>query len=102
MALAIAAFYPQISEAKNFDSKDFLAMPDVQKKFWLSGAISTLSHVAAYKSKSHGKCVYDWYFKDTANQNGLILASMAKYSTHTPTTILIALTKRVCGDFLEK
>ena len=98
--LALAVFYPQTSEAKGFNNRDFLAMPDVQKKFWLSGAIDILGHVAAIKSKSQGKCVYDWYFKDTANKNGLILASMKKYPDHSPTTVLMALAKRACGTFV--
>lgn len=102
MALVFTTFYPQISNAEGFNNRDFLAMSDVQKKFWLSGAIDTLGHVAAIKSKSHGKCVYDWYFKDTANKNGLILASMEKYPDHSPTTVLMALAKRACGTFVGK
>lgn len=102
IASAVVTFYPQITIADGFDNKGFLSLENAQKKFWIDGAIDTLGHVAAIKSKEQGQCVYDWYYNDTANKNGLILASMTKYPDHTPSAILIALTERACEKYVRE
>ena len=102
ISLAFSVNYPQQVWASDaFTNKDFLAMPDVQKKFWLSGAISTLSSVAFVKEPAQGKCVYDWYFKDTANKNGKILSAMTQYPDAIPAAVIIAMLERDCGRFVR-
>jgi len=101
LCLVIIGLYPQKVWAESFKNKDFLDMPPVQQKFWLSGAIDTLGHVAVFKSKTQSQCVYDWYFLDTATQNGIILAAMKKYPDSTPSAIVIILAERACGKFVR-
>ena len=84
---------------EGFTNKDFLKLNNEQKKFWLTGAIEALTHVAAAKSHKQGKCVYDWYYTDTSKQNGIILGSIEKYPDATPSAVLLALTERKCGAY---
>lgn len=99
----LTAIYPQETWASDaFTNKDFLAMPDVQKKFWLSGAITTLGHVALVKDKKTSQCVYDWYFADAAKKNGRILAAMQKYPDYTPSSLIIVMLEKACGKFVQK
>lgn len=85
--------------AASFNNNDFLKLENEQKKFWLTGAIGVLVHVAAAKSKKQGQCVYDWYYTDNPKKVGLIIASMEKYPNSTPSAILLALSERSCGVF---
>ena len=90
------------SEDEGFRSKHFLEMPDVHKKFWLTGAMESLAYAAASKSEDKGRCVYNWYFSERlAERNSLILATMEHYSHATPSAVLVALIKEDCGDFLS-
>ena len=102
LCLLFLALYPQQASADGFNNRDFLQMQPEQQKFWLSGAIDTLVHVAAFKDKQIGQCVTDWYFGEkTAERNWLILESFKKYPDHTPTVVLLALTQKACGKYLE-
>ena len=87
------------ASAEGFKNKNFLALENEQKKFWLAGAIGALFHVAAAKSEKKGQCVYDWYYTDTAMKNGIILGSMEKYPNATPSAVLLALTEKKCGTY---
>lgn len=91
--------YPQVSKADKFTGQDFLQLTPEQQKFWIAGAIDSLSAFVFVQNKSKGQCIYNWYFKDTAKKHGLLLASAEKYNTHEPRAILLALIKRGCGDF---
>jgi len=100
VSLVVAGLYPQEALSKGFENRHFLEMGDTQKKFWLDGAITALSHVAASRDKKAGECVYNWYFGDKiADRNGLIIASMKKYPDIRPTAVLMALTERECGTY---
>ena len=101
LSLIITVAYPHNVWAKNFKNKDFLKMAPIQQKFWLSGAIDTLGHVAVLKNKTQSQCTYDWYYGDTANQNGIIMASIRKYPDHTPSAIVIVLAEKKCGKFVR-
>lgn len=102
LCLVITGLYPQKVWASVFNNQDFLDMPPLQQNLFLKGAMETLGQVAAFKNKETGQCVYDWYFSDKMSErNWLILESMKKYPDHTPTAILIALTQRTCGVYLE-
>ena len=85
--------------AEGFKNKDFLKLENSEQKYWLTGAIGALFHVAAAKSEKQGQCVYDWYYTDTAKKNGIILGSMGKYPDSTPSAVLLALTERQCGTY---
>lgn len=99
---AITAIYPQNVWAEGFSSREFLEMQPENQKFWLSGAIDTLGHIAAFKGKVVGQCVIDWYFGEKVGErNWLILESMKKYPEQTPTVILVALTERACGKYTD-
>jgi hypothetical protein len=85
--------------AEGFNNKDFLKLENEQKKFWLLGAIESLTYVAAAKSTKQGQCVHDWYHTDNPKKVGLIIASMEKYPDVTPGAIILALSERVCGTY---
>lgn len=91
--------YPQEGDTEGFKNEDFLELNNDQKKFWLTGAIEALVHVAAAKSEEQGKCVYDWYYTDTPQKNGLIIVSMETYPDSTPGAVILALTERGCGTY---
>jgi hypothetical protein len=101
IALIILSIYPHTIWAAGFNNSDFIKLNDIQKKFWIDGAMDTLGHVAAIKNKQQGQCVYDWYYLDTAKKNGLIIASINKYPDHTPSAILIALTEKACEKYVR-
>ena len=87
-------------ENEGFRSKHFLELPDEHKKFWLDGAITAFAHIAAARDKTKGECVYNWYFSEQIGErNWLILESMKKYPTATPTAVLLAITERECGAY---
>jgi hypothetical protein len=85
--------------AEGFKNKNFLKLENNEKKFWLTGSIEALTHVAAAKNKKTGWCVHDWYYTDTAVKNGIILGSIEKYPDSTPSAVLLALTERECGTY---
>ena len=102
IALALITSYPQNVRADIFKNSDFLEMQEERQKFWLTGALETLVHVAAFKNKDLGQCVNDWYFSEKmAERNWLIMESIKKYPDHTPSAILVALTQRACGEYLN-
>lgn len=88
--------------ADSFKNKDFLVLNNDQKKYFMRSAIDTLGFVAAYKDRKKGRCVWEWYFKDITNKNGLIEAYMKKYPEKAPSLVLIALTEKDCGQYVEK
>lgn len=91
------------AEEGKFTGEDFLKLHGEAKKFWLDGAISAFVHTASGKDKKIGKCIYDWYYaEDTAYKNGLIEASLKKYSNASPTSVLLALTEHACGLYHSK
>ena len=100
LLFGMATFMMNTANSEGFLAKDFLELPDTNKKFWIQGAMHALGAVAAAKSEKQGNCVYDWYFGDQrAERNGLILASMEKYPDAYPIAILLALTERECGEY---
>lgn len=60
-----------------------------------------LGFVAGYKDKEQGRCVWEWYYQDMADKNGLIEAYMEKYPENVPSSILIALAEEACGAFVR-
>lgn len=100
--VAIVCASQSTVHAEGFLARDFLQLPDASKKFWLHGAMLTLSHIAANQNQELGQCVTDWYFNESIGErNWLILESMKKYPDVSPTTILIALTEKSCGKYSE-
>jgi hypothetical protein len=93
----------QQSYAQGIKNSDFLELPPEEQKFFLSGAIDTLGHVAFQRNEAKGKCIFDWYFNkvDNSKQNGVIFASFKKYPEYTPSSILIALTEKQCGRYVR-
>ena len=86
--------------ADNFKASDFLKLQSMNQRFWISGSIGTLIHVANAKDRKIGDCIANWYYSDKkAERNTLILAAMKKHSDKQPSTIMIALTEHVCGKF---
>ncbi|OHU92113.1 hypothetical protein BET10_07235 [Pseudoalteromonas amylolytica] len=97
-ALSVGVSFQAV--ATGMTNAEFLELDNSYKKFWIQGAMYSLGHVAAAKSKETGKCVIDWYFGDKrAERNSLILASMEKYPSSYPSAIFIALTERECGTY---
>lgn len=99
VSLVFTGFYPQTAFSEEFKNKDFLKLENNEKKSWLLASIETLWQVEALKNKKMAQCIADWYYKDVANKNGLIVSSMKKYPEHTPVAILVALTERSCGSY---
>lgn len=97
--LISSTIYPQEGDSEGFKNRDFLLLEDEQVKYWLTGAIEALYHVAAAKSEEKGQCVFDWYYTDTPQKNGIILGSIEKYPNSTPSAVLLALTELECGTY---
>ncbi len=104
-ALIFTGFYPQSAlgddtqaqPSGSFKNKDFLQLKKNEKKFFLFGVIETLWQIEALRDKKAGQCVADWYYKDMANKDALILAYMKKYPDLEPNAILITLTEKACN-----
>ena len=88
--------------AGSFKNSDFLELDDKTKKYWLVASIEALWQVKALRDKKAGQCVADWYYKDVANKNAVLVAYMKKYPDNTPASILIALTEKACGLSVKK
>ncbi|GAB2695044.1 hypothetical protein [Aliiglaciecola aliphaticivorans] len=102
VALGLLLAVTGIAQADEFKARDFLKWPDVQKKYWIRGAMDALGQVAASKSKEKGLCVMQWYYSDKrAERNSLILSSMKKYPDIIPSAIMVALTERECGKYWD-
>jgi hypothetical protein len=101
-ALVFTGLYPQTALGEGFKNKDFLKLENNEKKYWLLASIETLWQVEALKNKKTAQCIADWYYKDVANKNALLLASMRKYPNYAPIAILVALTEKSCGNYARK
>lgn len=101
ICLIALGIYPQELMAEGFNNSDFLLLKDEEKKLWLLSSIDTLGFVAGYKDTEQGRCVWEWYYKDVSNKNGLILAYMGENPDKSPSAILIALTESACGVYVR-
>ena len=95
--------YSEKASADAFTNKDLLALPELQRKGYIDGVISTLWQVAALENLETGQCVVDWYYGEKIKErNWLIMRSLEKYPDYRPENILIALTERACGSYLRR
>lgn len=53
---------------------------------------------AGTKNETGMKCIYDWFYKDTAASFDLIEAVFKKYPEHFPSTLIASMTKKECGE----
>ena len=83
--------------ANNFTNADFLKLDDNEKKYWIVASIETLWQIEAHKNKAVSQCIVDWYYKDIAYRNGLIVGYAKKYPKYTPTAVLTIVLKKACG-----
>lgn len=84
--------------AGDFKSKDLLALPKPQIKFWIQGGIEVLAASLVKKNEKQSICIMNWYFGDKqAERNGLILGSLKKYGNTEPSAVIIALLEIDCG-----
>lgn len=85
--------------AEGLKNKHFLELTDNQKKAWINAMIDTLGFVAGYQDIEQTKCIWNWYYKDERNKNGLIIGYMEKYPDKAPPLLLITLTEKACGSY---
>lgn len=97
IAFVFIGLYPQQAFAESFKNSDFLELKENEKKYWILASIETIWQVQTHKNKVIAQCIADWYYKDVANKNGLLIGYAEKYPDHTPTTVLVTLLEKACG-----
>ena len=79
---------------------EFLELSEGQQHWWYAGAVTSIGHVVFLHDKEKAQCVWDWFFDDPDSKKLLLERSFEKYPDHTPTSVILALLKRDCGELL--
>lgn len=84
--------------AEELPPNAFLRLTHEQRYFWIHGSVLTASHLVSARDMKKGECVSSWFLKDRENKQREIEKLMAHFSSETPTTIVIALLTKACGE----
>jgi hypothetical protein len=77
----------------------FLKLSAAQKEWWYFGAFTAIGHMTATKSKAVSECIWKWYFDNTERRHTQLEESFKAYPELAPTTVILGLLKRDCGEF---
>lgn len=95
----LSATQKSLAKENIYKSSQFLEFSEGQRDWFYNGAFMAIGHVVSTQDQQQGKCVWDWYFKNTANRIPLIEGAMKSYPDHSPTAIFIGLLEKDCGKF---
>lgn len=98
LVAALAATIPCIpAYAGSFTSKEFLEYSEGQRAWWFMGAVATASHAVSVTNEKQGECMANWYFENEKKHQQEIEETMRKYTTHLPSSVVLAVLQKNCG-----
>lgn len=92
--------FTNLSDAKEFNSADFLKLSDGQKQWWYLGAIESIGQMVVQRDKQLAQCIWSWLPTEPDKKKDLLKRSFEMYPDHAPTSILMALLQRDCGKLI--
>jgi len=79
---------------------DFLKLPEVQQHWWYFGALQSITHMVYLHDEQKAMCVWNWMPTDTEKKKEQLKKSFEQFPDESPTSILIALLQRDCGELM--
>lgn len=81
-------------------------MPVRERSAYVMGIVEGLAYArfrqdtvaAGSKTETGSACIYDWFYKDASASFDRIEAAFKKYPEHFPSTLLVAMIKKECGE----
>lgn len=92
------ALAPLTASAQAVTNADVLEWPLGDQHLMASSMVLMLGHVVALSNEAQGECILNWYFEDQTKAGAQILRGISDYPDNQPSSIVIALAKRACGE----
>jgi hypothetical protein len=81
-------------------------MPVRERASYIMGIVEGLAYArfradsvaTGAKDETGSRCIYAWFYKDTTASFDRIEATFKKYPEHFPSTLLVAMIKKECGE----
>lgn len=100
LLLVIAALILSVTaHAESMKNTDFLKLDEGQQHWWLFGAIEGIGHLVYLQDKAKAQCIWMWLPTEPEKKKALLLKYMKDNPDRMPTSILIILLQRECGEF---
>lgn len=97
---AAALLFSTPTQAGNLTSSDFLKLSESQQYWWYFGALQSITHMVYLHDEQKAMCVWNWMPTETEKKKAQLKRSFEQFPDESPTSILIALLQRSCGDLL--
>ncbi len=102
LVLALLVFILAIpTHAGALKNSDFLKLSEGQQHWWYAGAFESIGHMVFLHDKQKAQCIWQWLPSEPEMKNELLRKSFEQYPDHSPTSILISLLQRDCGELLS-
>lgn len=88
--------------ADDGSTSSFLKLTKEQRYWWIHGAVTTTAHLVAMRDKQKGDCAANWFLEDEDAKQAIIEKTLAGNPSVSPTTAVLALLTRACGDLLPR
>jgi hypothetical protein len=88
--------------AEDASTSSFLKLTKEQRYWWIHGAVTTTAHLIAMHDKQKGDCAAKWFLENKAAKQEVIEQTIAGSPTVLPTTAVLALLTRACGELLPR
>jgi len=89
------------AQADALKNSDFLKLSEGQQHWWYAGAFESIGHMVFLHDKQKAQCVWQWLPTQPEKKKELLRKSFEQYPDHSPTSILISLLQRDCGELLS-
>ncbi len=99
--LAVAAPKAGIA-AEAPQTNSFLKLTHEQRYWWIHGAVTTTAHLVAMRDQKKGDCASQWFLQDRAGKQKLVEDTMTLNPSELPTTVVLGLLTRACGELSPK
>jgi len=99
LALLVFLFSASV-QASTLKGSDFLKLSKSQRHWWYFGALQSITHMVYLHDEQKAKCVWNWMPTETEKKKAQLAKSFKQFPDESPTSILIALLQRSCGDLM--
>ncbi len=99
-AMAIALFHPQESLAQGFTGEQFLKWERKAQDYYFRTAIGMAGLIARQNIKQQGRCIDNWYFKNSEKAGDEILQIIKKFREYHPRGVILAVLEKKCGTLI--
>lgn len=93
---------PQISAADLAENGNFAQWNQDAQEAFLQNTVIMASVVSSRSNPAHGDCISNWLFDPSGMRKEVksrALETIAEYSEHRPSAVLVALMEEACGPF---